>query len=185
MSQTDNRSFIYQINQKDIITYINPEWFEFAHENNYKVIDNDSILGTSLWHHVVDPQTIQIYKTLIQKVRDGNDSIKVFYRCDSPETRRFMEMKITSSDEQEVMFINSILKEENRPAVALLDPAYPRNQQMISMCGWCKKVRTNGSWLETEDAIIELKIFDEPEIPQITHGICPSCKTDLTRSHLN
>ena len=185
MPQADTRSFIYQINHKDVITYINPEWLDFAHENNYDIIENTSILGTSLWHYVVNPQTIQIYQTLIKKVREGHDSIKVPYRCDSPDKRRFMEMEISSSGEQDVAFINAILREESRPVVHLLDPAYPRNQQMISMCGWCKKVRTNGSWLETEDAIIELKIFDEPEIPQITHGICPTCKTDLTQSLLN
>jgi len=31
----------------------------------------------------------------------------------------------------------------------------------------------NQAWLETEEAVIALKIFDQSVLPGITHGICP------------
>lgn len=179
MESSDNRSFKYQINRNDIITYINQEWLDFALENQSENLNEDSIIGSSLWHHIVNPVTVNIYETLIQKVRETNSVIKIPFRCDSPDKRRFMEMKITHLNEGTIEFTNSILGEEVRSSAPLLDPMFPRNSQLIRMCGWCKKVKTSTGWLEAEEAVIALKIFNEPSLPRITHGICPPCRDNL------
>jgi hypothetical protein len=47
---------------------------------------------------------------------------------------------------------------------------------MIKMCSMCKKVKTaENVWLEVEDAIIDLKLFEKKILPQITHGCCQPC----------
>jgi hypothetical protein len=32
-----------------------------------------------------------------------------------------------------------------------------------------------GEWCEVETAITALGLFDEPELPQLTHSICDTC----------
>jgi hypothetical protein len=179
MMNSDKRSFTYHIDQDDQIFYINQDWLDFARENQSANLSEETIIGTSLWNHIANSETVHIYETLIKKVRNGQSKITVPYRCDSPDKRRYMEMNIAALENYGVEFDNSILREEERPSVNLLDPKYPRNKEMIRMCGWCKKVHTNGSWLETEEAVIALKIFDQPILPGITHGICPACKFNL------
>jgi hypothetical protein len=179
MMNSDKRSFTYHIDQDDRIFFINQEWLDFADENQSANLSEETIIGTSLWNHIVNSETVHIYETLIQKVRNGHSAIKIPYRCDSPNRRRFMEMNIAPLEKQGVAFVNVILREELRPVVQLLNPQFPRNEQMLRMCGWCKKVNFKDNWLETDEAVTTMKIFDDPELPKITHGICPPCKSKL------
>ena len=60
----------------------------------------------------------------------------------------------------------------------LLDPDFPRTEEFLTMCAWCKKVKAPG-WMEAEDAVQRLNFFDRPQLPQITHGICENCVHSL------
>ena len=43
------------------------------------------------------------------------------------------------------------------------------------MCAWCKKADVGG-WVEVEEAVRRLQLFDQARLPRITHGVCPACK---------
>jgi hypothetical protein len=43
------------------------------------------------------------------------------------------------------------------------------------MCGWCKRVSVRNTWVEVEDAVLELRLFEREVLPDLTHGICPGC----------
>jgi hypothetical protein len=33
-----------------------------------------------------------------------------------------------------------------------------------------------GGWVEVEEAVRELWLFERTQLPQITHGVCPDCQ---------
>jgi hypothetical protein len=40
----------------------------------------------------------------------------------------------------------------------------------------CKKIAVSDSeWQEIEIAMVTLNLFEKERLPQITHGLCPSC----------
>jgi len=183
MQESDSRTYIYQVDNDDVIISINRDCLDFARENSAGNINQTDIIGTCLWQFISDSETIHIYQTLLQKVRNGCFPLQISYRCDSPEKRRLMEMTITRCSNDTIEFQNQILTEETRKSIPLLNPDQPRNNALISMCGWCKKVKTNIGWLEIEDAILSLNLFEKEILPQISHGICSFCKTHLISSY--
>jgi hypothetical protein len=48
------------------------------------------------------------------------------------------------------------------------------------MCGWCKRVAIGDAWMEVEDAVSELRLFERKVLPDISHGICPDCLESTT-----
>ncbi len=43
------------------------------------------------------------------------------------------------------------------------------------MCGWCDRFEVDGEWVEVEEAARRLELFNRPELPALSHGICPDC----------
>jgi len=40
----------------------------------------------------------------------------------------------------------------------------------------CKKIKVlPGQWAEIEEGLVHLGIFEGEKVPQLTHGLCPSC----------
>ncbi len=55
-----------------------------------------------------------------------------------------------------------------------------QGQSLLVMCSWCKAVKVgDDTWVEVEDAVDRLKLFDFRYLPQISHGVCPSCAADI------
>jgi hypothetical protein len=46
---------------------------------------------------------------------------------------------------------------------------------MLTMCGWCDRFLVDGEWVEVEEAVARLGLFELPKLPSIDHGVCPDC----------
>ncbi len=71
-----------------------------------------------------------------------------------------------------------------REPVALIDPSIIRSDGFLVLCSWCKKVELSGNWVEAEEAMDRLKLFEQEAIPQVTHGVCPPC-TAAVKEEIN
>lgn len=172
----DNREFIYRVDAKDRIVFANAAWYDFATENGAAILLPEAVVGVSLWSFVCNAETKQLFAVLLKKVRDSGHSVTLPYRCDGPDCRRFMELKISRETSEEIEFRSRIVRLELRPWVRLLQDQVERNDKLLSMCGWCKKVALRKDhWVEVEEAVNVLQLFDAARLPQITHGICPKC----------
>jgi len=176
--EQDNRIFIYQIDSNDKIVVVNDNWLSFAAENVYN-LSQESVVNKLLWDFIEDTETQHLYKILLEKVRTNQVKLKVPFRCDSPDCRRFMELEVFSPYENFVEFRCRAVKLEFRTAVGLLDVNSDRSNEFVRMCGWCKKIYVSAQWLEIEEAITELNLFAAAKLPQLTHGICLSCKETI------
>lgn len=54
-------------------------------------------------------------------------------------------------------------------------------EKLVSVCAWCRFVKTPMGWLQAAKAFHILKIEDDLAPEGITHGICPTCALDWVK----
>ena len=86
-----------------------------------------------------------------------------------------MELRVSSQGHGTVRCESRLIREEPRETVPLLDEAVSRNDACIRMCSWCKNVAVDEGWVEVEEAVARLRLFETDVLPQITHGVCDAC----------
>lgn len=174
MTQT---CIVYYVDKNNHIIDVNAQWDEFALANDAPHLTRESIYLRYLFDLIPDPQCNHLYKLLIERTKHTHRPIYFDFRCDSPDMRRFMHMEmIHQADSDGICFKSTILRQEPRAPVALLDHHCQRSNVTLIICSWCKKVKTSDyQWVEIEEAIARLGLFETEYLPQLSHGICPSC----------
>ena len=182
MTVADFRLFTHYVNQDGIITQVNDDWLDFAWENDWHV-DRASIIGRSMWDYIAGEEVRHLYFVIMEKARNTGKTIRIPYRCDSSALKRYMTMEILYDTQRcQFCFSNRLLKTE-RQLVNVLEINRDRSQSMITICSWCKNVRTkDGLWLPVEEAIHELGLMSELKLPHLTHAACPECKRSVLES---
>ena len=166
----------YHIDNDNRIIHISDEWQPFADSNRAKQLTRDKVIGQSIYTFISDRESRHIYEMLFARCREKNNTLHFPFRCDAPDTRRFMQMTISPLADDTIAITSCILREEKRESVALLDIDCDRSDEFVTICGWCKKVRMeNDQWVEVEQAIQHLKLFDTLVLPRLSHGMCQPC----------
>jgi hypothetical protein len=178
--------FTYRIDKSDIILSVSPNWDSFARANG--CIDeccSEKVVGHRLWEFIQGIQIRHFYELLFEKVRKGTPVRPIPFRCDSPWERRFLQLSIMPLPDGQIEMTSSIVKTQSRAAVTMLDKDTARSNDFIRICSMCKKIATpHDYWLEIEEGLAQLKLFEADEMPQLTHGLCPDCFR-LAMSELN
>jgi hypothetical protein len=175
-------SLTYKINKDDEIIYISSGWDNFALENSAEENKEKHVLGKKLWNFISDPETCQIYMMLVEKVRRTKSALKVPFRCDSAEFRRFLYMEIKEDENLNIEFSSVLEKIEKREKVRLLEANIERSSDFIRICSWCKKVYLpdDDKWVEVEEAVKKMNLFDKKVLPMLTHTMCDNCFKELS-----
>jgi hypothetical protein len=174
MSATQ-QDIIYQIDKNDKIIFINNEWDVFAKNNADAYIFAQKVINRSIWEFIENNETKHIHQALLHKVRSHNISLILPFRCDSPDFRRFMTMRISPVMHGKIEYCCSTIKVERRCTI-LFAQHRTVDRGFLRMCSWCNKVDAGeNNWLEIEDAIKVLDLFAELELPAITHTMCNNC----------
>jgi hypothetical protein len=161
------------VNGRDAIVFVDEGWLAFARANDARHLIGERVLGHSLWEFVSDATTAHLYQKTLRRVRQGHVA-RFPLRCDGPAHRRWLEMTITPLEAEGAEFATRVVKVEDREAVSLLDPSTPRSEQWQALCAWCSRLEIEGAWVEVEEAIQRLRLFEAATLPRLTHGICSS-----------
>ncbi|MBI1910797.1 MAG: hypothetical protein HYS21_02230 [Deltaproteobacteria bacterium] len=176
MKTVDKRVFLYEIDAEDRLVRVNEHWVQFAQENKAPYITNAYVIGRPIWDFITGREIKHIFRILFEKIRTTGLGVELPFRCDSPECRRFMEMKITPLNGGSLAFHTKIIKEEFRDPAPILDAMADRSNEFVTMCSWCKRIiLPENGWAEVEEAVSRLDLFGQIKLPQLTHGICPDC----------
>jgi len=174
---TNNITFSYTIDNEDKIVRVCDNWVQFAQENEAaetllpRVIENKPI-----WKFIEGDEAKMIYESIFKTIRTHNKSVALPFRCDSPDKRRYLKLVITPVQHDHIEFVSHLLREEDRDAVEILKADFSRSNEFVVMCCMCKKIKLPPDiWVEVEEAVEELKLFELIELPQINHSICPEC----------
>jgi hypothetical protein len=180
----DKDSCIWIIDNADKIVQVNEAWLAFARENGAPELSRAKVLDQYLWRFIQGRGTAYLYKQILGRVRGGKSPLKFPFRCDSPNCRRFMEMKLFLLAGGALQFMSQLLRLEYRQPLDLLTASGDRSEQFVKICSWCKKLYIPGrGWGEVEDAIGPLDLFGNHARPRMTHTICEAC-SDFVRGEL-
>jgi hypothetical protein len=166
----------YAIDDEDRLIKLDAGYYRFAEENGWE--DAGSSLGRSLWDFVAGEDVRKLQRLLLRRVRDEVHDVELPFRCDGPDFRREMDIRIVAHRSGRVVLFSARLRSEeprDEPQ-PLLDPSAPRAEgDFLTMCAWCDRFLVDGEWVEVEEAARRLELFRRLELPLLDHGICPEC----------
>lgn len=165
----------YAIDENDHLIRVDEGYYSFAEENGWE--EATTSLGRSLWDYVAGHEMVKLQRLLVRRVRDEAGDVELPFRCDGPEVRREMNIRIVARPGGRVVLFSARMRSEEARDLPqrLLDPAAPRSDEVLEMCGWCDRFEVDGEWVEVEEAARRLELFSRPELPLLSHGICPDC----------
>jgi len=171
----------YHLGADDHVVWVNDAWRFFADENQAPLTTREPV-GARLWDLVRDGPTRHLYSPMFERVRAAGISIAIDFRCDAPPVRRFLVLTITRREGGRLVLRVTAARLEARQPVPLLDLRTPRDERLVTMCSWCKRVAVGGShWVDVEEAVTALGLFQARTVPAVTHGICDTCAARLGR----
>lgn len=173
---------VYRIDAANRLTWVNPAWIAFAQANDGTEVLPEKVLGQDLLASLADPTIRALYQAMIQRARGGS-AVRFEYRCDAPDRRRTFVMEIQLRPGDEVEFRSTLVREELRPPVELLQVGQPRDRErFVRVCSWCQRIAlSDRRWVEVEHAVAALQLFQADRLPCLTHGICESCRAGVER----
>ncbi|MFN2317744.1 MAG: PAS domain-containing protein [Gemmatimonadales bacterium] len=170
----DSPDIVYRLDASDAIVAVSESWDPFARANAGEQVTAQAVVGRPLWDFVTDPTTREIYRQVLAKIRSGA-RVQFTLRCDGPACRRRLEMTVTPAGDGGAEFRSRTLSIEDRQAQPLAGESATEGDELLRVCGWCKRVDADGQWLEVEEAMEALQLLERPVLPRITHGMCPAC----------
>lgn len=172
-----NEPTVYATDTNGVIRFVDGAWETFARSNGGEAVMAERVIGRRLLDFISDPTSRELYERMMTRAMHGFPVV-VRFRCDAPDRRRWMRLRMTAL-ESGLRFEVETEREEVRDPVALIDRDREIGEGLLNMCSWCNKVAVGSHWLEVEEAIEALDLFELPELPAISHGICLSCFNQL------
>lgn len=175
----------YRIDADDRVMGYGDGWGSFARDNDAPELAE--LQGTdTLWSFMSSETCRAMWQLIVDRARTGGESLQVPLRCDAPHARRWFEMVVTPESDGQVHFLSTLVFEELREPVALLDAFVERNDaaDAIPLCTWCGQVEHGGRWLEVETLLREARLLEQPVMPPVDYGVCSGCRDDMTAEFL-
>ena len=174
----------YWIDAEDEILVVGADWSSFARANQAPELA-DTTPDRTLWSYFDGDEVRDLWRLLVARVRATRAAAQVPLRCDSPDMRRWFEVTITPGHDDVLLFRSTLVFEEPRETVALLDAFGRRDPDAagVPVCSWCGDAHDGDTWRPVEDVVRERRLLERELLPPICHGVCPTC-SELMRSDL-
>lgn len=156
----------------EIIYYLDEKNTIIRTEN----IDDKGILGRGYFEFSNDEMLKRLLSKIFDKVRTLNKPFTTTYRCDDEVDLRIFKLTIEPMGNGFIKLKHELFKKE--PRIKALDFSQ-RSDIIYRMCAWCDKIFYNDQYIELDDAINKMKIFEHNFLPLFTHGICNDCQKKL------
>jgi hypothetical protein len=170
---------IYTIDASDRLIFVNPAWSEFIAPTQ----DAGRMLGRSIWERIPAGVVRQLWELLYSRVRAVGGGVFVPMRVDRADERRLIDIELRPLADGSIRHICEPVWRQSRAAVALLDPAYPRDERSLRNCMWCQRIQVRlGVWEEIEEAQRSLAIMADAALPRLEPVACHSCKQSLLKT---
>ena len=169
----------YTISDAGCIVAVSDNWDAFAEANDGERARAEHVLGRP-WSDFVSGEEVRyLFRKLLMRAAAAQRPLAVPFRCDGPAVRRPMEMLVLPQPDKSVSIRCTVLDEEPRETLILLKRDAVRDARLLKMCSWCCQVFVHTQWVEVEEAIRILGLFNHEPLPSISHSICGPCLADL------
>ena len=174
---------VYTIDAQDRIVFVNPAWSAFVAPQVGAGPVLQDVIGRPVWERVPQGVVRQLWELLYNRVRAVGGSVFVPMRVDRVDERRLVDIELVPLGDGSIRHICEPVWKEARPAVALLDSSYPRDERVLHTCEWCRRIQVRlGAWEEVEQAQQTLGIMAEATLPQLKPIACSMCKQSLLKT---
>lgn len=177
MTGEDSQSLFYALDREDRIVDVGGAWDDFALENDGKSVLRERILGTLVFKHVNGDISAMYLRTLLSSVRLLGRPVTRCYRCDSPGTKRFMEMTLTPDVEDGVTIAHRLLRTESLPVRFIFTVANGRPSFAVR-CSMCNRLKKEGEWQEPE-VLLDKGDWADTRPRSVIYGICDNCMAGI------
>jgi len=128
-----------------------------------------------IWDFISSEPLLHVYRRILDRVRAGN-SFEFDFRCDSAALRRYLVLRVRPLGGGGAEFETRTVRTEERVFQPLLTKDSPKREGIVVACSWCNKFKTgDDAWLEAEEAVTVLNLFDDGPVPKLSHGMCAKC----------
>lgn len=183
----------YEIDSNDVIVSVGGDWDRFARANGAEELMHDAVIGHPLRRYVVGDVTRMFIDTMLTKIRISGLPLSIPYRCDSPGTKRYMEMQLAMSEVSgHIVASHRLVREEAMPSLSIRALAPQAmggiaSGSLVKRCSMCNRLsEKNGPPLEP-DRFPRAKLR---EPLQVIYHVCHDCQSKLkqrlartTKSH--
>lgn len=174
----DAVSCSYELDDRFRIVSLDPGWSAFACENGAPELAAPGPIGRPIWDYISDATTAHMWRQIFGKVLGAGEPMVVPIRCDSPTARRFLELVVAPVPGSGLRVSSTVVRVEARREVPL-PAAGAAGEAMLRMCSWCQRVLAGDQWIEPEQLVTRLRLFESGPLPDITHGMCPDCHREV------
>lgn len=169
----------YSIDDQNRLVSFNHNWNPFALENSSAHLVAENLVGQPLFDHISGDELSQLWRSIIDGVRNRQKTAEFDYRCDSPHLKRHMRMRVSFSAGR-VHFSSAVLRTTAVAGLGIFDLNQQRAKSIIIACSWCKRIKAGETlWLEPEIAVDRMQLLQDEHLPEISHGICPACYSNV------
>ncbi len=168
----DSETNTYWLDEALRITAVSDRWDQFAQNNDGEQALGTLIKGRSLWDFVIDDVTRMWLEVLIKVARMRQEQVERPYRCDSPDLKRYMLMRITPEAQNSLRVDHILVSTAPRTRSVHIRFAgtakhLPLTHRRCSMCG---RIASDNAWLEPDaDGVPEDKTLT------VIYTVCEDC----------
>ncbi|RME27145.1 MAG: hypothetical protein D6806_05060 [Deltaproteobacteria bacterium] len=143
----------------------------------------EDVIGHSLFDFIDGVETRYLYRILFDKARSEKKRVgPIPFRCDSPQERRFLELTLDALQDDSIKIVSILVRSEPREEVDLLKVDVPRSKDLLVICSMCKKIELpSKEWVDIEEGLVRLGIFEKEKMPALSHGLCEDCMTEIMK----
>ncbi|MCG8563769.1 MAG: hypothetical protein MI747_01675 [Desulfobacterales bacterium] len=170
---------VYWLDTSEKIIAVNTSWDHFARENDGEDFMEAQVVGKSIWSFISGDPTRMWLDTLIAYTRISGKSVTREYRCDSPETKRFMEMSILPESDKQIRLTHRVLKEEEMSPPVSFQAAKDRLSSLCFRCSICNRVQIQGQWQEA-DIAASGGLLSTASATRVVYRVCESCRDNIS-----
>jgi hypothetical protein len=165
----------YELDPQLFIRHLGPGWDRFALENGAPELTSPNPLGHPLWMYLSDSATVHLYELVFKRVAYTRRAVTFPIRCDGAARRRFLALTVSPGPGGGYTLSSVLVRSEPRRPILLFDPAVRRREDAVTVCSWCQRVDAHGMWVEVEEALSLLRLFERDDAPQVRAGVCDAC----------
>ena len=121
----------YAIDHDDRLVKVDDGYYSFAEANGWD--GAGSSLGRSLWDFVAGEEMRKLQRMLLRRLRGEARGVELPFRCDSPDARREMDIRIVAHRSGRTVLFAAGLRSEQRRSVPIpiLDPTLAREGEEL------------------------------------------------------
>jgi hypothetical protein len=181
-----NDSLSYWLDNNDIICKVDEDWDEGIDTEYWSdITSRQFILGRPLFDFIRDDITRMYIAAMINGVRIKKQSTAGFFRCDTGDSKRYWQIRISLENNGWVRVAHELLRSEPKlkkiPFEAVGKATHNSrsvNSVYFFKCSLCHclATRDNNVWQEADARALA----SSPQTPlKIFYGLCPGCKEGL------